>query len=156
MKGRLIACAVFLGVNLLNYAADAVAQDGGITGVTMDELGDTTITPPLTTVLDRPALQVHSDAEGRMVLGLPAITLIGPPKAAAVPPGSPPVAAPPGAPGAPAPAPAPGGATLPRTGMNVHDYIGAGLALLAAGMALLAGADALASARRRSVDPSLQ
>lgn len=90
------------------------ATGGGLEAAAIGQMGDTTVTPPLTPVLDLPALNIDEDAEGRIVMDLPGLKLVGKPKAR------------------PAPAPGPAG-KLPKTGVNVGDLAAAGMAALAAG-----------------------
>lgn len=122
-KGRkgLILVAI-VGLFVLAFGATALAEvglstgssmankatEGGLEAAAIGEMGDTTVTPPLTKVLDLPALNVDRDANGRIVMDLPGLKLVGP-----------------GGKGAPS--------KLPVTGANAGDLFAAGMAALAAG-----------------------
>lgn len=122
-KGRkgLILVAV-VGLFVLAFGATALAAvdglstgssmankatGGGLEAAAIGEMGDTTVTPPLTKVLDLPALGIDRDANGRIVMDLPGLKLVGP--------------------GGGAPS------KLPTTGANAGDLFAAGMAALSAG-----------------------
>lgn len=88
------------------------ATGGGLEAAAIGELGDTTVTPPFEKVLDLPALNVDRDAEGRIIMDLPGLKLVGPAKGAKA-------------------APPPG--KLPVTGANVGDIFALGMAALSGG-----------------------
>lgn len=85
--------------------------DGGIQAPAVNELGNDEHGPCVRDLLDLPALEACEDAEGRVVMDLPALNLVGPK-----------------APTAPK--------RLPETGVNVGDLAAIGSATLAAGFAL--------------------
>src|SRR5205809_3617145 len=92
---------------------------GGLIGPALNSLGNTEHGPCVQQLLDLPALNSCRDAEGRVIMDLPGLTLVGPPAAA------------------PKRAPAPVRRALPRTGVNVGDLAAIGLAALAGGGVLL-------------------
>jgi LPXTG-motif cell wall-anchored protein len=93
---------------------------GGLIGPAINELGNTEHGPCVQQLLDLPALNSCRDAQGRVIMDLPGLTLVGPPSPA---PRRAPVAGPHRA--------------LPRTGVNVGDLAAIGLAALAGGAVLL-------------------
>jgi hypothetical protein len=88
----------------------AGANTGGLEAPAVGELGDTRHGPCVEELLNMPAIDSCRDAEGRVIMDLPALKLVGP-------------AAPP--------------KRLPTTGLNVGDFAAMGGAVLAAGFALL-------------------
>jgi LPXTG-motif cell wall-anchored protein len=120
------AAATFLAVGL---GASAFAQlpgmgtannaTGGLIAPALNNLGNTEHGPCVQQLLNLPALNSCRDAQGRVIMDLPGLTLVGPPAAA------------------PKPAPAPVGRALPHTGVNVGDFAAIGLAALAGGAVLL-------------------
>lgn len=84
--------------------------DGGIQAPAVNELGNDEHGPCVRDLLDLPAIEACEDAEGRVVMDLPALNLVGP-KAAQP-------------------------KKLPVTGVNVGDLAAIGSATLAAGFAL--------------------
>src|SRR5689334_11682352 len=82
------------------------ATGGGLEAAAIGKMGDTTVTPPVTPLLNLPALNMGRDAEGRVVLDLPGLKLVGKAKGAA--------------PAAPS--------HLPKTGVNVSDLLALGMA----------------------------
>jgi LPXTG-motif cell wall-anchored protein len=132
-RGILILALVGLFVLMLGAAALANgglpgmgtangATGGGLEAAAIGELGDTTVTPPLEKLLDLPALHADCDAEGRVVMDLPALKLVGKPGTAAC---------------GPKAAPAAGPSRLPKTGANVGDIFAAGMAALSGGGVLV-------------------
>jgi LPXTG-motif cell wall-anchored protein len=117
---------LLVGLFVLAFGAGAMAQvmpggnmankatGGGLEGAAIGKLGDTTVTPPLSPLLNLPALHIDQDAEGRVVMDLPGLKLVGKPK------------------GAPA-APGRGPSKLPKTGANVGDIFALGMAALSGG-----------------------
>ena len=92
---------------------------GGLIGPAINELGNTEHGPCVQQLLDLPALNSCRDAQGRVIMDLPGLTLVGPPSPA------------------PKRAPAPVRKALPRTGVNAGDLAAFGLAALAGGAVLL-------------------
>ena len=91
---------------------------GGLIGPALNDLGNTEHGPCVQQLLDLPALNSCRDAQGRVIMDLPGLTLVGPPS--------------------PAPKRAPvARRALPRTGVNVGDMAAFGLAALAGGAVLL-------------------
>jgi LPXTG-motif cell wall-anchored protein len=91
---------------------------GGLIGPAINEMGNTEHGPCVQQLLDLPALNSCRDAQGRVIMDLPGLTLIGPPS--------------------PAPKRAPvTHRALPRTGVNAGDLAAFGLAALAGGAVLL-------------------
>jgi LPXTG-motif cell wall-anchored protein len=91
---------------------------GGLIGPAINEMGNTEHGPCVQQLLDLPALNSCRDAEGRVIMDLPGLTLVGPPS--------------------PAPKRAPAAhRALPRTGVNAGDLAAFGLAALAGGAVLL-------------------
>ena len=116
--------AAFMAVGL---SASAFAQlgpgtgaadkaTGGLIAPALNSLGNTEHGPCVQQLLDLPALNSCKDAQGRVIMDLPGLTLVGPPEAKK--------------------APAPSRA-LPHTGVNVGDFAAIGLAALAGGAVLL-------------------
>jgi len=116
--------AAFMAVGL---SASAFAQLGPGTGVAdkatggliapaLNSLGNTDHGPCVQQLLNLPALNSCRDAQGRVIMDLPGLTLVGPPEAkkAATP-----------------------SRALPHTGVNVGDFAAIGLAALAGGAVLL-------------------
>jgi hypothetical protein len=87
--------------------------DGGIQAPAVNELGNDEHGPCVRDLLDLPAIEACEDAQGRVVMDLPALNLVGPK-----------------APVAKAPR------RLPVTGVNVGDLAAMGSVALAAGAAL--------------------
>ena len=87
----------------------AGANTGGLEAPAVGELGSTEHGPCVEELLNMPAIDSCRDAEGRVIMDLPALKLVGP-------------AAP---------------KKLPATGVNVGDFAAMGGAVLAAGFALL-------------------
>jgi LPXTG-motif cell wall-anchored protein len=127
LKMLLVAiAAAFMAVGL---SASAFAQlgpgtgaadkaTGGLIAPALNNLGDTSHGPCVQQLLNLPALNSCKDANGKVIMDLPGLTLVGP--AAATP--------------APAAAPI---RPLPHTGVNVGDFAAIGLAALAGGTVLL-------------------
>jgi LPXTG-motif cell wall-anchored protein len=91
---------------------------GGLIGPALNNLGNTEHGPCVQQLLDLPALNSCRDAQGRVIMDLPGLTLVGPPS--------------------PAPKAAPvTSRALPHTGANVGDFAAIGLAALACGAVLL-------------------
>lgn len=86
--------------------------EGGIQGPAVNELGNDEHGPCVRDLLDLPAIEACEDAEGRVVMDLPALNLVGPK------------------------APHQQPKRLPETGVNVGDLAAIGSATLAAGFAL--------------------
>src|SRR5205809_6178560 len=91
---------------------------GGLIGPALNSLGNTEHGPCVQQLLDLPALNSCKDAQGRVIMDLPGLTLVGPPEAK------------------PKPAPVTHRA-LPHTGINVGDFAAIGLAALAGGAVLI-------------------
>ncbi|MEX0874956.1 MAG: LPXTG cell wall anchor domain-containing protein [Actinomycetota bacterium] len=120
VKGLLVAA--FVAVFGLAFGGAALAQlgdlpgmdaaganTGGLEAPAVGELGNTEHGPCVEDLLDIPALGACRDAEGRVIMDLPALKLVSP-------------AAP---------------SALPATGMNTGDFAAVGTAVLAAGFVLL-------------------
>ncbi|HVE92626.1 MAG TPA: LPXTG cell wall anchor domain-containing protein [Actinomycetota bacterium] len=58
------------------------ATDGGLKAAAVGELGDTAHGPCVKDLMDLPALRACEDAQGRAILDLPALKLVGPTKKA--------------------------------------------------------------------------
>lgn len=84
---------------------------GGLEAPAVGELGDTSHGPCVEQLLDMPAINSCRDENGKVIMDLPALKLVGP--AAAAP------------------------KKLPETGANVGDFAALGGAALAAGAALM-------------------
>ena len=121
-KIKLAMVAGFAAIIGLTFAGTASAQlgdmpgmgtaganTGGLDAPAVGELGDTSHGPCVEQLLDMPAVNSCRDADGRVIMDLPALKLVGP-------------AAP---------------KKLPATGVNVGDFAALGGAVLAAGFALL-------------------
>ena len=118
IKGLLIAGVV--AVFGLAFAGSALAQlgdlpgmgasnTGGLEAPAVGELGDTTHGECVEDLLDIPALGACRDAEGRIIMDLPALKLVSPA----------------------------GPSRLPATGLNTEDFAAIGAVALAAGAVLL-------------------
>lgn len=126
---------VFLGMGSTAFAqlglpGDGVADGatgGGLEAAAIGEMGDTEHGPCVEDILDLPALNVCADAQGRVIMDLPALKLVGPGAAPAD--ATPAPTAAPRAPGAPD--------RLPVTGVNVGDIFALGMAALSGGGVLL-------------------
>jgi len=126
LKMLLVAsAAAFLAVGL---SASAFAQlgpgtgtadkaTGGLIAPALNSLGNTDHGPCVQQLLNLPALKSCKDAQGRVLMNLPGLTLVGPPEAQK--------------------APATPSHALPHTGVNVGDFAAIGLAALAGGAVLL-------------------
>jgi len=121
-KLRMLVVAAFIAVFGFGIGGSALAQlgdlpgmdtaganTGGLEAPAVGELGDTRHGPCVEELLNLPALDSCRDAEGRVIMDLPALKLVGPaaPKA------------------------------LPATGVNAGDFAAMGGAALAAGAVLL-------------------
>jgi LPXTG-motif cell wall-anchored protein len=94
------------------------ATGGGLEAAAVGEMGNTQFDEASAVpVLDLPALGVERDAQGRIRMDLPGLTLYGPGKAAPVVPGGP--------------------GRLPTTGVNVGDIAAMGMAALSGGAVFL-------------------
>lgn len=92
------------------------ATGGGLEGPALNELGDTEHGECVKDLLDLPALGACEDAEGRVIMDLPGLKLVGP--------------------AAEKEQPTPT-RELPKTGMETGDFAALGLATLAGGAILL-------------------
>ena len=123
-KLRMLVVAAFIAVFGLAFGGSALAQVGDLPGMdtaeentggleapAVGELGDTDHGPCVEELLNVPAIDSCRDAEGRVIMDLPALKLVGPA-------GEQPRA-------------------LPETGVNVGDFAAMGGVALAAGAALL-------------------
>jgi LPXTG-motif cell wall-anchored protein len=152
MRKRLMVAVATAGLLILGLGPAASAQlglpgdgaanqatGGGLEAAAIGQLGDTEHGPIVDTLLDLPALNVGVDAEGRVVMDLPGLKLVGPADPAVAPPPAPPVApVDPVDPAVDRPAPTePAPRALPVTGMEAGDMAAAGLAALALGGWLL-------------------
>ena len=119
IKGLLIAGLV--AVVGLAFGGSALAQlgdlpgmgasnTGGLEAPAVGELGDTTHGECVEDLLNIPALDSCRDAEGRVIMDLPALKLVSP---------------------------AEGPSRLPATGLNTEDFAAIGAVALAAGAVLL-------------------
>lgn len=93
------------------------ATGGGLEGPAVNELGNTEHGECVKDLLDLPALEACEDAEGRVIMDLPGLKLVGP--------------------AAEKEQPAPPKRELPKTGMETGDFAALGLATLAGGAILL-------------------
>jgi len=109
------------------------ATGGGLEAAAIGELGDASHGPCVRDVLDLPALNACEDAQGRIVMDLPALKLVGPAKARAAGPDADRPG--PGTPGRHGTRGAPD--RLPTTGVNVGDLMALGMAALSGGGVLL-------------------
>lgn len=123
-KDRVAIIAALVGALMLAFGGAASAQmdlpgmgsandatGGGLEGPALGELGDTEHGECEEELLDIPALDACEDAEGRVIMDLPGLKLVGP-----------------------ADDDEP---TLPETGANVGDIAAMGMAALAGGGVLL-------------------
>jgi LPXTG-motif cell wall-anchored protein len=121
-KLRLLVAAAFVAVFGLAFGGAAFAQvpdlpgmdtaaenTGGLEAPAVGELGDTDHGPCVEQLLNLPALDSCRDAEGRVIMDLPALKLVSPREPNA----------------------------LPATGVNAGDFAAFGGVALAAGAALL-------------------
>lgn len=121
-KVRMLVVAGLAAILGVTFAGSAFAQlgdmpgmgtasknTGGLEAPAVGELGDTHHGPCVEKLLNMPAIDSCRDAEGRVIMDLPALLLVGP-------------AAP---------------KKLPTTGVNVGDFAALGGAVLAAGFVLL-------------------
>jgi hypothetical protein len=120
-KVRVLLVAALAAAFGLAFGGSALAQVGDLPGMdatgvggleapAVGELGNTEHGPCVEELLNMPAIDSCRDAEGRVIMDLPALKLVGPPS----------------------PAPR----KLPVTGVNVGDIAAIGGAALAAGAAL--------------------
>jgi LPXTG-motif cell wall-anchored protein len=102
------------GGSALAQAPDLPGMDtaglGGLEAPAVGELGNTEHGPCVEELLNMPAIDSCRDAQGRVIMDLPALKLVGPPAAAPK--------------------------RLPETGANVGDFAALGAAALAGGAAL--------------------
>lgn len=124
-KFRMLMVAGLTAILGLAFAGSASAQlgdlpgmdqaeenTGGLEAPAVGELGETEHGPCVEELLNLPALDSCVDAEGRVIMDLPALKLVGP-RAGQAP------------------------RALPETGVNVGDFAAIGGAALAAGAAML-------------------
>jgi LPXTG-motif cell wall-anchored protein len=116
------AALLAVGLGGMAFAAGPLGPGtgtvGGLIGPALNNLGNTEHGPCVQQLLDLPALNSCRDAQGRVIMDLPGLTLVGPPS--------------------PAPKAAPvTSRALPHTGANVGDFAAIGLAALACGAVLL-------------------
>src|ERR1051326_923266 len=107
--GGLMAGQAFGQVGNLPAMGTANSSTGGLIAPALGNLGDTSHGPCVQQLLNQPALNACRDANGKAIMDLPALTLVGP-------------AAP---------------KKLPATGANTGDVAAIGAAALAAGFVLL-------------------
>lgn len=107
--GLTMAGAASAQIGDLPGMGTAGQNTGGLEAPAVGELGDTSHGPCVEELLNMPAIDSCRDAEGRVIMDLPALKLVGP-------------AAP---------------KKLPVTGMNVGDFAAMGGAAMVAGFALL-------------------
>jgi LPXTG-motif cell wall-anchored protein len=107
--GGLMAGQAFAQVGNLPAMGTANSSTGGLIAPALGNLGDTSHGPCVQQLLNMPALNSCRDANGKVIMDLPALTLVGP-------------AAP---------------KRLPATGVNTGDMAAIGAAVLAAGFVLL-------------------
>ena len=107
--GGLMAGQAFAQVGNLPGMGSANSSTGGLIAPALGNLGDTSHGPCVQQLLNMPALNSCRDANGKVIMDLPALTLVGP-------------AAP---------------KKLPATGANTGDIAAIGAAALAAGFVLL-------------------
>jgi LPXTG-motif cell wall-anchored protein len=107
--GGLMAGQAFAQVGNLPAMGTANSSTGGLIAPALGNLGDTSHGPCVQQLLNMPALNSCRDANGKVIMDLPALTLVGP-------------AAP---------------KKLPATGANTGDIAAIGAAALAAGFVLL-------------------
>jgi LPXTG-motif cell wall-anchored protein len=107
--GGLMAGQAFAQVGSLPGMGTANGATGGLIAPALGNMGDTSHGPCVQQLLNMPALNSCRDANGKVIMNLPALTLVGP-------------AAP---------------KKLPATGANTGDIAAIGAAALAAGFVLL-------------------
>ena len=107
--GGLMAGPAFAQLANLPGMGSANSATGGLIAPALGNLGDTSHGPCVQQLLNVPALNSCRDANGKVIMNLPALTLVGP-------------AAP---------------KKLPATGANTGDIAAIGAAALAAGFVLL-------------------
>jgi len=107
--GGLMAGQAFAQVGSLPAMGTANSSTGGLIAPALGNMGDTSHGPCVQQLLNMPALNSCRDANGKVIMNLPALTLVGP-------------AAP---------------KKLPATGANTGDIAAIGAAALAAGFVLL-------------------
>jgi len=107
--GGLMAGQAFAQVGNLPAMGTANGSTGGLIAPALGNMGDTSHGPCVQQLLNMPALNSCRDANGKVIMDLPALTLVGP-------------AAP---------------KKLPATGANTGDIAAIGAAALAAGFVLL-------------------
>ena len=107
--GGLMAGQAFAQVGSLPGMGTANGATGGLIAPALGNMGDTSHGPCVQQLLNMPALNSCRDANGKVIMDLPALTLVGP-------------AAP---------------KKLPATGANTGDIAAIGAAALAAGFVLL-------------------
>ena len=107
--GGLMAGQAFAQVGSLPGMGTANSSTGGLIAPALGNMGDTSHGPCVQQLLNMPALNSCRDANGKVIMNLPALTLVGP-------------AAP---------------KKLPATGANTGDIAAIGAAALAAGFVLL-------------------
>ena len=107
--GGLFVGQAFAQVGNLPAMGTANSSTGGLIAPALGNLGDTSHGPCVQQLLNMPALNSCRDANGKVIMDLPALTLVGP-------------AAP---------------KKLPATGANTGDIAAIGAAALAAGFVLL-------------------
>ena len=110
--GGLLAGQAFAQVGNLPGMGSANSSTGGLIAPALGNLGDTPHGPCVQQLLNMPALNSCRDANGKVIMDLPALTLIGPAAAKAP-------------------------HRLPATGANTGDIAAMGAAALAAGFVLL-------------------
>jgi|SRR5207302_8533559 len=108
--GGLMAGQAFAQVGNLPAMGTANGSTGGLIAPALGNMGDTSHGPCVQQLLNMPALNSCRDANGKVIMNLPALTLVGP--AAPV-------------------------KKLPATGANTGDIAAIGAAALAAGFVLL-------------------
>jgi LPXTG-motif cell wall-anchored protein len=111
--GGLMAGQAFAQVGDLPGMGGADRSTGGLIAPALGHLGNTERGPCVQQLLNMPALNSCRDAAGRVIMDLPALTLIGPAGQARAP------------------------RRLPVTGVNTGDIAAIGAAALAAGFVLL-------------------
>jgi LPXTG-motif cell wall-anchored protein len=107
--GGLMAGQAFAQVGNLPAMGTANGSTGGLIAPALGNMGDTSHGPCVQQLLNMPAMNSCRDANGKVIMDLPALTLVGP-------------AAP---------------KKLPATGANTGDIAAIGAAALAAGFVLL-------------------
>lgn len=109
--GLTMAGAASAQIGDLPGMGTAGANTGGLEAPAVGELGDTSHGPCVEELLNMPAIDSCRDAQGRVIMDLPALKLVGP--------------------AAPQPR------RLPVTGMNVGDFAAIGGAAMVAGFVML-------------------